>query len=136
MNYTENYQLNQWESTDRVLREDFNEDNRKIEEALKTAGAQIAVGTYVGTNQNNQTPRYIELGFSPTAVFVWAVNSARQGSYEPYTQAMATREQPFGEHLVLSESGFTVRNVMDEYGYTFAPILNSISYRYNYLAIG
>ncbi len=35
MNYTENYQLNQWEPADRVLRTDFNEDNRKIEEALQ-----------------------------------------------------------------------------------------------------
>ena len=34
MNYTENYQLNQWEPADRVLRTDFNEDNRKIDEAL------------------------------------------------------------------------------------------------------
>ena len=35
LNYTEHYQLNQWEPTDRVLREDFNEDNRKIEAALQ-----------------------------------------------------------------------------------------------------
>ena len=35
LNYTENYQLNQWESADRVLRTDFNEDNRKIDEALE-----------------------------------------------------------------------------------------------------
>ena len=34
MTKTEHYQLNQWAPTDRVLREDFNEDNRKIEEAL------------------------------------------------------------------------------------------------------
>ncbi len=34
MNYTKNYQLSQWEPSDRVLRTDFNEDNRKIEEAL------------------------------------------------------------------------------------------------------
>lgn len=34
MTKTEHYQLNQWEKTDRILREDFNEDNRKIEAAL------------------------------------------------------------------------------------------------------
>ena len=34
MTKTEHYQLNQWEPTDRVLREDFNADNRKIEAAL------------------------------------------------------------------------------------------------------
>lgn len=33
-NFTENYHLSQWEATDPVLREDFNADNLKIEEAL------------------------------------------------------------------------------------------------------
>ena len=44
MNYTENYQLNQWEQTDRVLMEDFNADNAKLDAALKTnAEAVIAL---------------------------------------------------------------------------------------------
>ena len=34
MNYTENYQLNQWAKSDRVLMEDFNSDNQKIDAAL------------------------------------------------------------------------------------------------------
>ena len=34
MNYTQNYQLNQWDATDRVLRTDFNSDNQKIDAAL------------------------------------------------------------------------------------------------------
>ncbi len=34
-NYTTNYQLNQWEPTDQVLRTDFNADNAKIDAALK-----------------------------------------------------------------------------------------------------
>ena len=33
-NYTSNYNLNQWESGDRVHHDDFNEDNRTIEAAL------------------------------------------------------------------------------------------------------
>lgn len=33
-NYTEKYELCQWEETDAVLRTDFNEDNAKIEAAL------------------------------------------------------------------------------------------------------
>ena len=37
MNYTENYQLNQWESADRVLRTDFNEDNQTVDAAIKAA---------------------------------------------------------------------------------------------------
>ena len=33
-NHTANYQLNQWEATDQVLRSDFNEDNVKVDTAL------------------------------------------------------------------------------------------------------
>ena len=35
MNYTKNYQLNQWDATDRVLRTDFNSDNQKIDATLE-----------------------------------------------------------------------------------------------------
>ena len=34
-NYTTNYQLNQWEAGDQVLRTEFNQDNQKIDAALK-----------------------------------------------------------------------------------------------------
>ena len=34
-NHTTNYNLNQWEATDKVLRTEFNEDNAKINAALK-----------------------------------------------------------------------------------------------------
>ena len=34
MKYTEHYQLNQWDAADRVLREDFNRDNEKIDAAI------------------------------------------------------------------------------------------------------
>jgi hypothetical protein len=34
MKKTTNYQLNQWDATDRILREDFNEDNAKIDAAI------------------------------------------------------------------------------------------------------
>ena len=42
MNYTQNYQLNQWDATDRVLRTDFNSDNQKIDAALKNAADAVA----------------------------------------------------------------------------------------------
>ena len=35
MKQTSNYQLNQWEKTDRILMEDFNGDNAKVDAALK-----------------------------------------------------------------------------------------------------
>ena len=33
-NYTEHYELNQWEPADQVLRTDFNADNAKLDAAL------------------------------------------------------------------------------------------------------
>ena len=65
-NYTTNYQLNQWEAGDQVLRTEFNQDNQKIDGALAGLAAQneeleVAVASkgnchfyttsYIGTGQ-------------------------------------------------------------------------------------
>ena len=42
MNKTSNYQLCQWDREDRILRTDFNEDNAKIDAALKQQANSIA----------------------------------------------------------------------------------------------
>ena len=44
-NHTTNYNLNQWEATDKVLRTEFNEDNSKIDAALKANADAIAANT-------------------------------------------------------------------------------------------
>ena len=41
-NHTTNYDLNQWEGTDKVLRAEFNADNSKIDAALKANADAIA----------------------------------------------------------------------------------------------
>ena len=59
MNQTEQYQLNQWDKSDRIMMEDFNADNAKIEAALaeheeilsavpKLGNCQLYYETYVG----------------------------------------------------------------------------------------
>lgn len=40
-NQTQNYQLNQWIKSDRVLMDDFNEDNRKIDAAIKAVDNRL-----------------------------------------------------------------------------------------------
>ena len=40
-NYTTNYQLNQWEPTDAVQRVEFNQDNAKMDAALKALSDQV-----------------------------------------------------------------------------------------------
>lgn len=42
-NYTEHFGLCQWEGTDQVLREEFNENNAKVEAALDAVNAQVSV---------------------------------------------------------------------------------------------
>ena len=42
MNQTSNYQLNQWDPEDRILRTDFNEDNAKLDAALADIDEQFA----------------------------------------------------------------------------------------------
>ena len=41
-NQTTNYQLNQWEPTDQVLRTDFNADNAKLDAALADLAEDVA----------------------------------------------------------------------------------------------
>ena len=69
-NQTTNYQLNQWEATDQILRTDFNADNAKVDAALVgLAGAvlHIATGVYVG---NGESSRAFSVPFPPKAVFL------------------------------------------------------------------
>lgn len=72
-NKTSNYALSQWEENDFVLREDFNEDNVKIDAQLKTmsntlGNLGIVTGVYNGTGDT--ATRYITLGFRPAFVLV------------------------------------------------------------------
>ena len=70
MTKTQHYQLNQWDAGDRVLREDFNADNAKIDEALKQASThEISIGTYTGTNKVG-APTTVNVGFHPAMVLI------------------------------------------------------------------
>ena len=52
-NHTPNYQLSQWERTDRVLMEDFNADNAKIDAALAAQAGTLAAHTAELTRKGN-----------------------------------------------------------------------------------
>ena len=45
MNKTANFQLNQWEKTDRIMMEDFNRDNAALDAALKSSADAITAET-------------------------------------------------------------------------------------------
>ncbi len=60
MEHTTNYNLNRWESADRIMMEDFNEDNRKTEEALTSLAAQVA--QKVGQAEINDALSWVKVG--------------------------------------------------------------------------
>lgn len=60
---TERFQLSQWQAGDPVLREEFNEDNARLDQVIP----RLVMGTYTG---NGAAQRTIELGFRPKAVLL------------------------------------------------------------------
>lgn len=86
MKQTSNYQLNQWEKTDRILMEDFNGDNAKVDAALKgnadavaalqtaLAGAgncEIGMISYTGTGKNGDSnPTTVTFPKMPAGFFL------------------------------------------------------------------
>ena len=98
MQHTQNYQLSRWEKDDRIMMEDFNADNEKIDAALKanadavsaeadarqgavsalqtalgTGGhnCRIAYGSYVGNGTYGESnPVSLSFDFCPLLVFI------------------------------------------------------------------
>ena len=73
MTKTEHYQLNQWDPSDSVRRTDFNEDNAKIDAAIKQEGwsGHVQTGSYVGTGLHGKNhPNRLEFGFKPELVII------------------------------------------------------------------
>ena len=86
MNKTANFQLTQWEKTDRIMMEDFNRDNAAIDAALKSnadkaalqtalAGAgncSIETQSYTGNGKYGQNnPNSITFSKKPKAVLIF-----------------------------------------------------------------
>jgi len=73
-NKTANFNLNQWLSTDAILRSDFNSDNQKIDAALSST-PQIMAGSYTGNGAfGADNPRTLRFSFVPILVVI-AANS-------------------------------------------------------------
>lgn len=93
MKQTANYQLTQWEKTDRIQMEGFNSDNAKVDAAMKTLSDGLAVRgncqiyhtTYVGTGTHQQgAARSMTFPHTPMLVFisdgthkVWVIRDTR-----------------------------------------------------------
>ena len=88
MNKTANFQLTQWEKTDRIMMEDFNRDNAAIDAALKSnadgvaalqtalascGNCKIVYGTYTGNGKSGSAnPNKLTFDGKPVLVIVQA----------------------------------------------------------------
>lgn len=63
MKQTDNYQLSLWDPTDRILREKFNEDNRKIDAALAARAGGLEV---IEERKSDGSPIYTTSAPFPT----------------------------------------------------------------------
>ena len=157
-NYTEQFQLNLWESGDAFRREEFNQDNQKLENALKSHAAALEVhngqitaleqvqtaqsqtlnalssqkaSVYVGTYEgNNASERTITLGYTPKAVVLWTSTGKQSDAYGgmAYTNMPCTVDGSFAS-ITIVDNGFQVRYNSCYHCYT-----NLQGTRYVYLA--
>ena len=72
MTKTTNYQLNQWAKSDRIMMDDFNSDNQKIDAALAACGnCKIITGSYTGNGQDGQnSPNTLTLEKRPDLLLI------------------------------------------------------------------
>ena len=152
MTKTTNYQLNQWTKSDRVMMEDFNADNQKIDAAL-AAKSRVACGVYTGDGTVSRT---IDLDFTPKAVLVSCDNAASYATASnniTYYGGIATQGQPLYAcnkardtihipadclpAIEVGETGFTVHQSYTEINTVgYYASTNQSGYRYRYFAIG
>ena len=127
---TSNYGLNQWTAEDNVLREEFNVDNRKIDEALCQI-PKIVSGTYKGT-ENVSALTKINLGFRPSLVIITRVNS-----WEPTNCIMLSPDHPLMYNTKvlakITDTGFSVGSAYHDGTSFITPHLNAKS-TYCYMA--
>ena len=90
MNQTTNYQLSQWESTDRILMSDFNSDNAKLDEALAGLAAasaghgncRVESFTYTGSGgYGTSSPTLIQFSRKPVFFMIFGDAFLAYGHY-------------------------------------------------------
>ena len=101
MNYTSNYHLPQWEKSDRILMDDFNQMCANIDGSIRDARAEAetarseaaeaaklpyAVGTYLG----NGDAIKVTVGFRPRFLIITAMEPTLQGNIINYTAFIGT----------------------------------------------
>lgn len=94
--HTEHYQLNQWSLDDPVQMEDFNEDNRKVDEALNqlmSERVRMTLGSYIGTGEYGpEHPNTLTFDFTPRLLLI--LGEGHGGSFLLTYSAITTYAPP------------------------------------------
>ena len=107
MDHTTNYQLPQWVKSDRIMMDDFNDANSKIDAAL-TLKCEAVAGTYIGDGAS--TGQTISLGFTPAAVLSHNISGGNIALALPGYPA-GSEESPNTRSSV--EGGFQASGIMN-----------------------
>lgn len=141
-NYTKNYGLCQWEATDQVLREEFNQDNAKMDETLKTladkditleravaavaaaaGNCQMELFTYTGTGSyGGSTPTRIQFNQIPDVFFVTGDLTLVTGRGGDSSPLLIAKDVSF--------NGNVVSTVSTTWNNTEASFINGVDARY------
>ena len=133
---TSNYGLNQWAAEDPVLRTDFNQDNAKLDAALKTI-PRLASGRYTGNGNASTTEeiRTLDCGFPPQMVIVFRDGGGATFSglfVRPCAYGLSRFDSNGTVKVTWSETGVSWRSTNGYVDYS----LNSSGATYLWWAIG
>lgn len=146
MNYTQNYHLPQWEKTDRIVMEDFNQMCAGIdsgireaktaadtaqaaaEEAKSTAKTALSNKNYVtGTYNGSVSSQEIHLGFKPSAVIICR---AQAGTADVSSAGICSLHVEDGSFIRFKDYGF----VLSAQTLNDRPTVNWQRFHYAYIA--
>lgn len=106
MTKTTNYQLNQWEKTDRIMMEDFNTDNAKIDAAI---AGRLGPAEIIKTIAIPQAAPYVKVDLSDMDWDKWDMVVIHYDRYISFSKEIYTR--------VFAKDGNSVTN-FGNYGTT------------------
>ena len=127
MKKTTNYQLNQWAKTDRILMDDFNADNAKIDAALAALGKAELIQTVSATKENGND----NVGWLPTTGIDWnqwnaviLVGSEFVGTDYTFTFTAMNERGTVAGHCS-DATNYTAMTKMMPFAIVFLPLFNA-----------
>ena len=137
MEQTANYGLNQWDAGDRILREDFNADNARVDAALAEQGAELATHaaqlallgnaavyneSFKGTGTTTVTRTFpgkpVAIIVGSTTGYQFVASRGMEQAYPHYSNGMVTVSLTWGDRSI-TWSGSSSSNAMNSGNSTY-----------------